>query len=202
MATRSMGKKKTKNKEKVELKKYLCPYCNKEKTEDKFYMSSDPLVMTGRCVMCIDCAEKIARNYDPNTKEFGDCTKTSVMQALERLDKPYLDNIWESSYFEVHDKSLKKPKSNIWAAYIKNISMQQYKTMRWRDGDIYSTFRERANANATVLDKKEVTVFKNDEIKEEYQKNRSDVIRLLGYDPFENEQEEDKPLLYSQLIGY
>ena len=202
MATKSMGKKTTKKKEKVEVKKYLCPYCNKEKPETKFYMSSDPLVMTGRCVMCIECAEKIARNYDPNTKEFGDCTKTSVMQALERLDKPYLDTIWEASYFEVHDKSLKKPKSNIWAAYIKNISMQQYKTMRWRDGDIYATFRERANANATVLDKKEVTVFKNDEIKEEYQKNRADVIRLLGYDPFENEQEEDKPLLYSQLIGY
>ena len=155
MATKSMGKKTTKKKEKVEVKKYLCPYCNKEKPETKFYMSSDPLVMTGRCVMCIECAEKIARNYDPNTKEFGDCTKTSVMQALERLDKPYLDTIWEASYFEVHDKSLKKPKSNIWAAYIKNISMQQYKTMRWRDGDIYATFRERANANATVLDKKE-----------------------------------------------
>ena len=25
---------------------------------------------------------------------------------------------------------------------------------------------------------------------------------MLGYDPFEKEQEEDKPLLYSQLIGY
>ena len=198
-----MGKKTTKPKTKSEpVKKYLCPYCNKEKIADSFYMSSDPMVMTGRCVMCKDCAERIARNYDPNTKEFGDCTKTSVMQALERLDKPYLDKIWESSYFEVNDTSAKLRKKSIWDAYIKNISMQQYKTLRWRDGDIYSTFRERANANATVLDKKEVTVFKNDEIKEEYQKNRSDAIRLLGYDPFENEAEEDKPLLYSQLIGY
>jgi hypothetical protein len=197
-----MGKKTTKKKEKVEVKKYLCPYCNKEKIETSFYMSTDPLVMTGHCTMCKDCAERIARNYDLNTKEFGDCTKTSIMQALERLDKPFLEEIWDSSYFEVHDKSLKKPKTNIWAAYIKNIQMPQYKTLRWRDGDIYATFRERANANATVLDKKEVTVFKNDEIKEEYQKNRADVIRLLGYDPFENEQEEDKPLLYSQLIGY
>lgn len=202
MATKGMGPKSTKKKAALEAKKYLCPYCDKEKPESKFYTSSDPLVMTGRCTMCQECAEKIARNYDPNTKEFGDCTKTSIMQALERLDKPYLDSIWEASYFEVHDKSLKKPKSNMWAAYIKNISMKQYKTLRWRDGDIYATFRERANANATILDKKEVTVFKNDEIKEEYQKNRSDVIRLLGYDPFENEQEEDKPLLYSQLIGY
>ena len=33
-------------------------------------------------------------------------------------------------------------------------------------------------------------------------KNRKDVIRLLGYDPFEGEKLEDQPLLYSQLIGY
>ena len=197
---RKPAKKKTAEKDN---KKYLCPYCNKEKSEDYFYMSSDPLVMTGLTTMCKDCATKIARNWDPNTKEYGDCTKTSVMQALERLDKPYLDSVWDSSYFEVNDPSLQRQRKDIWSAYIKTInSMPQYKTLRWRDGDIYSTFRERANANATVLDKKEVTVFKNDEIKEEYKKNRIDVIRLLGYDPFENEAEEDKPLLYSQLIGY
>lgn len=33
-------------------------------------------------------------------------------------------------------------------------------------------------------------------------KNRKDVIRLIGYDPFDKEAEEDKPLLYAQLIGY
>ena len=197
-----MGRKAS-TKSKVEtVKKYLCPYCNKEKVAGLFYMSSDPLVMTGITTMCKDCAEKIARNYDPNTKEYGDCTKTSIMQALERLDKPYLESIWEASYFELYNDSAQKKRTNMWACYIKNIGMQQYKTLRWRDGDIYATFRERANANATLLEKKEVTVFKNDEIKEEYHKNRSDVIRLLGYDPFENEADEDKPLLYSQLIGY
>jgi hypothetical protein len=37
---------------------------------------------------------------------------------------------------------------------------------------------------------------------EELEKNRKDVIKLIGYDPFEKEAEEDKPLLYAQLIGY
>ena len=192
-----MGKKPTNEKKEI-VKKYLCPYCNKEKSDDHFYMSTDPLVMTGRCVMCKECAEKIARNWDPVLKEFGDCTKTSIMQALERLDKPYLDTIWEASYFEVNNPNSKK-KRDMWSAYIKNISMPQYNTLRWRDGDIYATFRERAAANAN---REQVTVFKNDEIQETYKKNRSDVIRLLGYDPFENEDELDKPLLYSQLIGY
>lgn len=65
--------------------KYLCPYCNKEKKASDFYMSSDPLVMTGKTTMCKECAEKIARNWDGRTGEFGDCTKASVQEALERL---------------------------------------------------------------------------------------------------------------------
>lgn len=70
---------------KVEKKRYLCPYCNTEKSEDKFYVSSDPLVMTGKTTMCKECAEKIARNWNPRTGEYGDCTKGSVQEALERL---------------------------------------------------------------------------------------------------------------------
>ena len=45
-------------------------------------------------------------------------------------------------------------------------------------------------------------IAKNQAINDEYKKNRQDVIRLIGYDPFEAEAESDKPLLYSQLIGY
>lgn len=80
-----MGKRTTKKVKTEPEKKYLCPYCNKEKAADKFYMSTDPLVITGITHMCKECAEKIARNYDYSTKEFGDCTKESVMAALERL---------------------------------------------------------------------------------------------------------------------
>lgn len=184
--------------------KYLCPYCNKEKKASEFYMSSDPLIMTGKTTMCKECAEKIARNWDGRTGEFGDCTKASVQEALERLDKPWLDKIWDSSYFEyINDKNPKK-RSNIWAAYIKNIGLPNYKTMRWRDGDLFTSYKETAlkQAQQEIGNASVDEIAKGQEINEEYEKNRSDVIRLLGYDPFEKEQEEDKPLLYSQLIGY
>ena len=204
MASKSMGKKTIKKTKSEPDKKYLCPYCNKEKTADKFYMSTDPLVMTGITTMCKECAEKIARNYDLNTKEFGECTKESVMAALERLDKPYLDKIWECSYFEVYDKSKKQPKNNMWAAYIKNISMPQYNTLRWRDGDIYSTFRAKANAETVRFEDIEPgTVAYNDEYLKEYEVNRKDAIRMIGYDPFINYPlEADKPVLYAQLISF
>lgn len=199
MATRSPAKKKTTKKEPVKV--YLCPYCNTEKKETEFYISSDPLVMTGKTSMCKECAEKIARNWDGRTGEYRDCTKASLQEALERLDKPYLDNIWDSSYLEYVNGEKGNKKTNIWAAYIKNIGMHQYRGKRWRDGDLFSNYKEAAIKQARQEVQNE-EIPKDQEINEEYSKNRADVIRLLGYDPFEKEQEDDKPLLYSQLIGY
>lgn len=196
-----MAKSPGKKSAKKEIKEYLCPYCKFEKNETEFYTSSDPLVMTGKTSMCKDCAEKIARNWDERTKTYGDCTKASVQEALERLDKPWLDNIWDASYFEYVNGDASNKKSNIWAAYIKNIGMPQYRGMRWRDGDLFSNYKETAIKQA-LQEIQNDEIPKDQEINEEYLKNKSDVIRLLGYDPFEKEQEEDKPLLYSQLIGY
>ena len=201
MAAKSPGRRTVKKEAEP---KYLCPYCNKEKKASEFYMSSDPLVMTGKTTMCKECAEKIARNWDGRTGEFGDCTKASVQEALERLDKPYFDKIWDASYFEYINDNNPKKRTNIWASYIKNIGLPQYKTLRWRDGDLFTNYKEMAlkqvQQEVGIASSDEVA--KSQEINEEYEKNRSDVIRLLGYDPFEKEQEEDKPLLYSQLIGY
>ena len=201
MAARNPGKRTVKKEAEP---KYLCPYCNKEKKASEFYMSSDPLIMTGKTTMCKECAEKIARNWDGRTGEFGDCTKASVQEALERLDKPYFDKLWDASYFEYINDNNPKKRTNIWAAYIKNIGMPQYKTLRWRDGDLFTNYKEMAlkQAQQEVGTASSDEIAKSQEINEEYEKNRSDVIRLLGYDPFEKEQEEDKPLLYSQLIGY
>lgn len=200
MAARSAGRKKPTAT--TEEKKYLCPYCNKEKKESEFYMSTDPLVLTGRTSMCKDCAKKIARNWDDNKKEYGNCTKASIQAALERLDKPWIESLWESSYHEVYDETKTRRRESVWDAYIKNIGMTQYKTMRWRDGDLFSTYVEDAKSVADIENRKAVNVDASQEINEEFEKNKRDVTRLLGYDPFESEKLEDQPLLYSQLIGY
>ena len=199
---RSAGKKTTSTKKAATSEnKYLCPYCNKEKKESEFYMSTDPLVLTGRTSMCKDCARKIARNWDENKKEYGNCTKASVQAALERLDKPWVEGLWESSYCEVYDETKTKRRESVWEAYIKNIGMNQYKTMRWRDGDIFNTYVEDAKQVA-IIEKKQEENESGKEVNDEFEKNKLDVVRLLGYDPFEYEKLEDQPLLYSQLIGY
>ena len=202
---RAAGKKTTTKKSTASDKKYLCPYCEKEKKKSEFYVSTDPRVLTGITSMCKDCVRKIAFNWDENRQEYGTPTKKSVMDALEYIDRPFLENLWNSSYHEWLNPESKNKKKSIWDTYIKNVSMKNYNGMRWRDGDIFNTYVEDAKVVAGMEKTQEESaqaLSSNQEINNEFEKNKSDVIRLLGYDPFESEKLEDQPLLYSQLIGY
>ena len=176
---------------------YVCPHCGKTKKRSEFYVSTDPAVIIGVAFPCRDCSENIARRYDSRTGEYSDMTETSLKSALMYLDKPFIKKLWETAYNEVHNVDLKQPKKNMWTSYIKNVtSLSQYRGLRWRDGDF-----DDAKANEEIHSET-TTLPQNQEVLEECEKNRKDVIRLIGYDPFEKEAPEDQPLLYAQLIGY
>lgn len=197
---RAMGSaKKTKQTTSVP-QKYLCPYCGELKSKTDFYTSSDPMVKIGITSMCKECAKKIARNYDEKSDTYGDCTRVSVQNSLERLDKPFLEKVWESSVVELNTKSGTGNCKDLWSIYMRNISGPQYKMLRWRDGDVFASFKNDEAMSNEEIESSEAS--RNQQIREEYYKNRDDVIRLIGYDPFLNEMEKDKPLLYSQLIGF
>ena len=178
--------------------KYLCYGCGQKQKRSEFYTSTDPFNTVGVTPYCKSCLEKIARNYNNNYKEFGDVTKASLMEACERADVPYLETLWESSCNEVNDPSLKKPKTNVWAAYIKNVKLRNYNGMRWRDGDL---FKDGAKIQSDTEDKIASTM--TSEVLDECKTNKRDLIRLIGYDPFANYPvEQDLPVLYAQIISF
>lgn len=203
---RSAGKKTTSTKKTAaDEQKYLCHHCLKEKKKSEFYVSTDPKVLTGITSVCKDCVRKIALAWDDNRQEFGLCNKQTVMSALEYIDRPFLNKLWDSSYTEWADDTKQVRRTTIWDAYIKNVGMVQYRGLRWRDGDVFQTYIEDAKqAAALEIGNIEAaqTLINSQEVNSEFEKNRKDVIRLLGYDPFACEKLEDQPLLYSQLIGY
>ena len=181
--------------EKVE---YLCYCCGEKKKKTSFYTTTDPFNGVGVNPFCKLCIEKIARNYSDQRGQYGEVTKASLCDALERMDLPYVERLWEASYKEVHDPTLKQPKTNIWSAYITNVKLPQYRGMRWRDGDL---FKKDSNVHSDVEDKIASTM--TQDVLDECNTNKKDLIRLIGYDPFANYPvEQDLPVLYAQIISF
>lgn len=174
-----------------------CHMCDKHKSADAFYISTDSLSKSGLTPICKDCAKKLALKVGKDGVEH-EPDKTSVQLALRYLNKPFLEKVWDSSVLETENIVSGRVKSNYWNSYIKNIAMQNYYGMTFADSDIFAPIDMSTtsnNENETVSDYSE-------ELLSSFSQNKKDVVRLLGYDPFQKEALEDQPYLYASLIGY
>lgn len=173
-----------------------CHLCGAFKQKLNFYIDSDPLSKTGTSRICRECANKLAyRVGDDGVRQ--DPTKESVILALRYLNKPFYNKVWESSIQESQNLIIQKNLSNVWTSYIKNISMINYKGRTFADSDIFNT-----NAAPTKAEQEKKPIKQSKEMKQALKQNREDVLRLMGYDPFENENPEDLPFLYANMVGY
>jgi hypothetical protein len=178
--------------------KFTCYLCGSVgsigKRKRDFHTSTDPLCKTTATRICKKCVERIVYQIGEDGVKH-EPTVESMKAALEYLDKPWIENLYQSSLEEFDNPISKKPRSDVWNTYIKNVSMGQYNTMRWHDGD----FLPRKDFN---IDISEDSLPEDQVVLDEYKQNKKDAIRLLGYDPFKDEALADQPFMYSQLIGY
>ena len=171
--------------------KFTCNMCGKLKDASDFYKSTDPLCTTGVTRICKMCAAKLAYSEDlKGNKKAPD--EQSVQLALRYLDKPFFQKLYDESILEAANTMSGRPKNNTWTSYIKNISMPQYNTLTWKDGDC---------GNSSTLLPSIGSVDNSDEVKKMYKTNKRTVISALGYDPFESAADADKPLMYGKLVG-
>lgn len=172
--------------------KFTCNMCGKLKDASDFYKSTDPLCTTGVTRICKMCAAKLAYSEDlKGNKKAPD--EQSVQLALRYLDKPFFQKLYDESILEAANTMSGRPKNNTWTSYIKNISMPQYNTLTWKDGDC---------GNSSTLLPSIGSVDNSDEVKKMYKTNKRTVISALGYDPFESAADADKPLMYGKLVGF
>lgn len=173
---------------------FTCQHCGHVKTKDKFYMSTAPGQASGITDGCKQCAEEIALPVINGEKQQP--TKQTVDDAMYFLDKPMLESVWEASLLEAANGASGKGKSNVYTSYCKNIQMVNYYTMTYRESDNYT------GGALSLEDMADNALPKDQEIIEQFEKNKNDTLRLLGYLPFEKEKLSDQPFLYSQLIGF
>lgn len=127
-------------------------------------------------------------------------TKESIITALKYLNKPFLSNLWNSSVQESENALSGKTKNNPWNAYVKNVQMTNYYGMTFFDSDFYN--EEQLSLASPKENNNNDSNIPDNEIGEQFEQNKKDAIRLLGYDPFENESLSEQPFLYATLIGY
>ena len=175
-------------------KYYTCQHCGKVKKKSDFYSSTAPNCASQITDGCKQCAADIAMPTVHGEKQQP--TKKTVDDACYFLDKPMLDSLWDASLLEAANQATGKAKSNVWTSYIKNAAMPQYYTYTYRQSDNYT------GGMLSIESLAEDALPKDQEILEQFEKNKNDVLRLLGYLPFEKEKLADQPFLYSQLIGF
>ncbi|MFR3658976.1 MAG: hypothetical protein ACLTWK_11995 [Eisenbergiella sp.] len=178
-----------------------CLMCKKHKNRDlQFYTNTDPMYGEKTCTpICRECAQKIAlRIGDDGVKHSP--TKESVMLALKYLQKPFVNSLWESSTQEAIDAT-NGSVTNAWAAYIRKVNSPPYFGLTYFDSDFYKQPEKVESKEMTITQEELIESHAGIDTYDSFEKNKSDVIRLLSYDPFEKEDLEDQPFLYSQLLG-
>jgi hypothetical protein len=174
-----------------------CYMCGTHKQKNQFYTSTDPRIQSGITPICKRCATILALRMDKN-KELHEPTKESIQLALRYLDKPFYETVYSASIQESENMVTGKSKSNAWTAYIKNIAMPQYVGNTFKDSDM---FKEKIIYEDEKTPEDVMKGRDDQDTYTDYLKNKKDIVRLLGYDPFEKEAISDQPFLYSQLLG-
>lgn len=176
---------------------YRCFYCNKEKSQTAFYQHKVFYNKSGLSPICKQCASDIA-----NRVEYGvtqGATIDSMLLALRLMDMPFIQDIFNEA-----DRVAKSPTSEgtqnktIFGHYISILAVTKYSNSTWDDTE--RTLSDVSAQRKEIKKTKAAEVV--GEVAEEAEQNKKDCLRLMGYDVFANEPDEDKPYLYSQLIKY
>lgn len=175
-----------------------CLRCGMLKPMSQFYISTDPTNQAGITCWCKQCCKDVALRRD-QYGNYHSSTVESVKQVLEHIDKPFIQSVWNASVEQAASMHSGINKTDTWMTLIKNLQMKQYYGLRWKDSDMFKSSVVPSEEEQTV--EKLQKDHKGDDVYDSYVKNKTDVIRLLGYDPFQKQAITDQPFLYSQLLG-
>lgn len=172
-----------------------CSKCEKLKNLSRdYYASNSNRHSDGRVSICKQCLVKgiEVENLDElYTKKYV----AKVQDILLEINRPYMFNEWSSAIEEAKEK--KASSAGVIGYYLKNIQLN-HKNKNWLDSDYNdkndSKKKHKKNENVSNVNTKHDIELNT--------QNEKDVLRLLGYDPFEYETEIDRPNLFNKLVDY
>lgn len=187
--------------------KTRCTKCGKILVDSNFYTSNSKLnTYTGRTSLCKDCLTNLYVSFLEETNDI----RLSIYKLCQLLDFVYLENIYNTSLPEKgwnKNNTIIQNGLEIWKKYIRIInSLQNYKGYAFEHGDKIDlggkeeTENNEACNEISTIKQKELT---NEDLEQKVKdkQNKEDTIRIIGYDPFEYEIEEDKSKMYAKLVN-
>ena len=184
MATRKTSK----ATEKVEKPRLVCSCCGRDKEiKTGFYVSNSVIYKNlARLSICKDCTWKL---FDEYVEEANGNEQIAVYRLCRLLDFPYLEVPFQSAMDEARENS-----GNVFKTYIKNVnSLKQYASYTFENGD---SIEDKPKNEVVVVEEENKGIV----VTERDKQNERDVLNMLGYDPFETENEKDRKYLFNRLV--
>lgn len=136
----------------VEQDLILCPKCGEFINRSNFYSSKEYAIgVYPECKKCIleEVEQRTKRGDKPNE------TKESVKRMLQKMNLPYIDNLYESACKTVADEVNEKNRKSPFLAYLVPIkSLPQYNTKTWANSEFevgVTTDEEEIQYNAKII---------------------------------------------------
>jgi hypothetical protein len=190
---RLKGGKNLKTQEKKEIEKKQCTACKafKHPTND-YYISNSRYQADQRHSVCKSCLREDVSLDDLE----------SVKRFLFELNRPFISALWQSTLLESENK-----KSDPIGLYVKNCQIS-YKELTWIDSDKELNnekdivFSEVKIQSTEMSEQRQDSDQQHPKVATNDKQNEEDVLRMLGYDPFEYESQGDRRHLFNKLVDY
>jgi hypothetical protein len=147
-------------------------------------MSNSPNHSDGKYPVCKTCIKKNLKLTNPTSQEAIE----SVKEVLLEMNRPFIYTQWLSSVDESE-----RTGRELFGMYYKNIILN-FKSYGWKDSEFEAKNVENEIIDSSKTEIQDAVIVNN--------RDKDDVIRMLGYDPFEYENNEDKNHLYSDLVNF
>lgn len=184
--------------------KKQCSSCGKLKVISNFYTNDSPAYQIDkRYPVCKDCIKKslhLSSDVDPMNEDFIH----NFQQVLQQMNKPFIYQEYLSAINEIKFGKLNRTMLNLFGVYYKNIASFNYKGSTWSDSifDVNKRSKDENTKTKLLIQDQSPQVDVIDNYNDLDAQNKKDVIRMIGYDPFEGENKTDKRLLYNTLVDY
>ena len=164
---------------------FKCVCCTQEKQKEKDFYKSNSIILKGNDHRMVVCKQCVIELYSFLVNKYED-TKIALYFLCRLLDVYFDSNLYPSVAQQATNGN-----TNIAGIYFQKInSLPQYSSKTFFDSTLIDTSGEK-NIFETI---------ENVEWTEEDKRNKEDVIRMVGYDPFENENPLDQKGLYNSLV--